>query len=164
MATKKTTIKPVVIRDTREKKGQGWFFGGDASYWGGTTISTLRTGDYSVEGLERFVCIERKKSVNEFMGNLFMTWQRFQKELHRMRKFGMAAIVLEFTADDVLDWKKDPKVADELKKKLDTYALISRITEIQIEYPNIHVVYAGNRGREFAGYLLKKAYQQYGSS
>lgn len=154
--------KPIVIRDTREKRGHGWYYGGETSFWGETVVKTLKTGDYSIQGLEKVVCIERKKSINEFMGNLFVTWPRFEKELIRMRRYAVAAIVLEFTAADVLDWKTSSAVTPELKKRFDGYALISRITEMQLEYPNIHIIYAGDRGREFAGYILKKAYQQYG--
>lgn len=164
MATKKEVIRPLVIRDTREKKGQGWFFGGETSFWGGTLTKGVRTGDYTVQGYEKIMCVERKGSAAEFFGNFFDDWPRFERELQRMRKFPVAAIILEFEFEQVINWKDIPHLPESMKAKIDKYAFLSRITEMQIDYPNIQVIFAGKYGKEFAGSFLKKAYQQYGNS
>ena len=56
--------KFTVIRDTREKKGHGWWFD-ESSHCTGTEVKKLDVGDYSIKGREEIVCIERKESVSE---------------------------------------------------------------------------------------------------
>ncbi len=63
-----------IIVDTREQ--QPWNF---KTY--GTVSQKLDTGDYSIEGLENLVAIERKKSVNEFATNI--TEKRFKDWVER---------------------------------------------------------------------------------
>lgn len=166
MATQKAEkIKPYIIRDTREKEGKGWHFsGGEQSFWAGTVTKGVKTGDYTIEGYEKVMCIERKGSATEFFGNFFDDFKRFEKELERMRRFPVAAIVLEFDFYEVINWQKNPNIPSSMKNKIDQYAFLSRITDLHIAYPNIQVVYAGQFGKEIAGSLLKKAFLQYGSS
>jgi hypothetical protein len=166
MATRKApAVKPYIIRDTREKEGKGWnFSGGEASFWAGTISKGVKTGDYTIEGYENIMCIERKGSPSEFFGNFFDDYKRFQRELDRMRLFPVAAIVLEFDFYDVIHWQKNSQIPSSMKLKIGQYAFLSKITDLHIAYPNIQVIYAGQFGKEVAGSLLKKAYLQYGKS
>ena len=48
-----------VIKDTREKKGHGWWFEEDA-YCIGTEVSKVDVGDYAIEGMEHLNQIKKK--------------------------------------------------------------------------------------------------------
>ena len=61
------TNRFTVIRDTREKKGHGWFFEDDGSYCEGTSISKLDVGDYSIDGLEHMLCHKSYKECQAFL-------------------------------------------------------------------------------------------------
>lgn len=56
----------------------------------------LDTGDYSIEGLEDCICIERK-SFDDFVNSVIpgRGWKRFQKELQRMQEFELSCIIIE---------------------------------------------------------------------
>jgi ERCC4-type nuclease len=158
---KQPSERPIVIRDTREK--QGWSFGGESSFFAGTTCKGLKTGDYSIVGLEKVICIERKGTAAEFFGNLFLSWERFHKELERMRKYPVAVIVLEFDFDDIINWQKITNIPHDTRNKIDKYAFLSRLSQLRIDYPNIQITFVGKYGREATGSLLKKAFEQYGN-
>ena len=76
-----------IIKDTREKKGHGWWYDENA-YCSGTTVSKVDIGDYAIEGMEHLLCIERKESVAEFAGNC--SEKRFHAELKKMSSFPIA--------------------------------------------------------------------------
>ena len=77
-----------IIKDTREQ--EGYTFEPSSSRYHkceGMVVRKLDTGDYSLEGLEDKVCIERKASVVEFANNVGHDAVRFAKEIERMKKF-----------------------------------------------------------------------------
>ena len=90
--------KFTVIRDTREKTEWGWSYAEDA-YCNGTIISKVNIGDYTVEGLEDYVCIERKASIDEFAHNCIE--KRWQKCMERMSKVKHSFILFEFSWEDI---------------------------------------------------------------
>lgn len=59
-----------------------------------TKVAGLPTGDYSLEGFEDRVTIERK-SLSDAYGTFSHERERFERELLRMAKFENAAIVIE---------------------------------------------------------------------
>ena len=82
-----------IIIDTREQKP--WTFAGCD-----TINRKLDTGDYSIEGLEHLLCIERKNSVSEIANNI--SESRFKAEILRMNDYLHKFILLEFSLTDVL--------------------------------------------------------------
>ena len=90
--------KPVVLIDTREQAP--FSFSRFNNWLAGTKIATLATGDYSIEGMEHLVCIERK-SLNDLVGTLMHQRQRFFRQLERMQDFPYRAILVEASYDDV---------------------------------------------------------------
>ena len=66
-----------IIIDTREQ--QPWTFNNHT-----VANRKLDTGDYSIEGLENILCIERKKSASEFANNIVES--RFKDVLMRMNQ------------------------------------------------------------------------------
>ncbi len=81
----------VIIQDTREQRP--WVF----PEYVRTRVATLRTGDYALEGDDRFA-IERK-SLDDFVGTLFSGWDRFVREIGRMEGAGFVARVIIIEAD-----------------------------------------------------------------
>lgn len=67
-------------------------------------IKTLKTGDYSLDGLENNLFIERKRSTGELANNLGVDKVRFFKELERMSKVKWKYIVCEFSIDDIISF------------------------------------------------------------
>ena len=132
--------KFTVIRDTREKSG--WYFKETASCQG-MLERKLDTGDYSIEGLEDILCIERTGSVSELANNIVD--KRFDRELERMANFEYKFLVLEFSVDDILSFP----VGSEIPKKtwniirISGRFILKRLAEIQIEY-GISVIPCGN--------------------
>lgn len=83
----------IIIQDTREKKDHCW----DFSFFGHQVErSKLDTGDYSIKGAEKLVCIERKKSTSEIAINLGFKWKQFNNELLRMCLMPHKLILCEF--------------------------------------------------------------------
>lgn len=91
-----------IIRDTREKEGKGWSF---AFYDCEVVKSKLDTGDYSLEGLENSLCIERKRSSGEIAGNLTKAKKpAFFNELDRMKDFDNAYFICEFPLNILMEF------------------------------------------------------------
>ena len=64
----------------------------------------LRTGDYSIDGWENFLCIERK-SKSDLFGSVGYGHRRFREEHQRMAEIqqrGFAAVVIECTRPDAV--------------------------------------------------------------
>lgn len=88
----------IIIQDTREKYPWNFSF-----YDTEVQIKGLKTGDYSVAGMEDKVCIERKRNTAEIAINLGSKWKQFSAELLRMCIFPHKVIILEFP-EEYLDY------------------------------------------------------------
>jgi hypothetical protein len=103
--------------------------------------ATLKTGDYSVFGLESVITVERKRNPAEIAGNLFKDRERFERELDRMRDFQECHIVLCFSLSDLLayPYDKPSSLPAYVRKKirLSGKALLKRMLELQRTYPYI---------------------------
>ena len=81
-------IRPFkIIKDTREK--QGYTFAASRTKYHvckGMVNRKLDTGDYSIEGLEDKVCIERKASVVELANNVGISRKRFDVPNSEIKK------------------------------------------------------------------------------
>jgi DNA excision repair protein ERCC-4 len=61
---------------------------------------TLATGDYTLEGLEDVVCIERK-SLDDFLSCVGNSRERFERELRRMLAYRVKAVFVEASLRDL---------------------------------------------------------------
>jgi len=145
----------VIIRDTREQKG--WGFNAKCEI----KEKALATGDYTIEGLEDKLCIERKYSVAELAHNIVS--DRFTRELERMAKFPYAFLLCEF---DMFDINLYPEGCNIPKSKLRSIKvrpafIMKRISDIQVKY-GIHVVFCG-AGQQNAQWIalniMKRVYE-----
>lgn len=145
----------VVIRDTREKENRGWVFSSSNKLQVETVDRSLKTGDYTIEGLEKVLCVERKATTAEIAKNI--SEKRFQKALDRMAAFKYRFIICEFDFDDVMSFPVNSGIPkskwSELKVK--NYYIKRCLFEYAVAR-NIHVIFAGQYGREVAMTIFKR--------
>lgn len=96
----------IVVRDTREQKGYDFSDFPDVELVSGK----LEVGDYSVQGLESFISIERK-SVSDLIQCLGRDRTRFFNELLRARGWESFAIVCEGTWNAISTGKYKSKLS-----------------------------------------------------
>lgn len=141
-----------IIIDTREQ--QPWNFPEHS-----TAVKKLDTGDYSVEGLEDILCIERKKSVNEFANNIIE--KRYADWTHRMRNFKYKYLMLEFNLQNIYDYPKGSNLPKHLwdKVKISPKFILKNLLELQM-YDNIHVIFCGSaqNAEKLALFIMNKVY------
>ena len=139
-----------IIVDTREQ--QPWSFDHYVK-----ANKKLDTGDYSIEGLEHVLAIERKKSVCEFANNI--TESRFKDVVKRLSEIKHSFILLEFDLEDILIYPVGSSLPRRLwdKIKISPSFIMKHILELQL-YHNIKVVFCGDsdNAEKMAEYILKK--------
>lgn len=101
----------IIIQDTREKEPFSFVF-----YECEISVATLKTGDYTMEGYEDSVCIERKKSPSELANNIGRYRERFENEMERMSEFEHKYIVCEFSEEDLRKFPHNAKIPNRIKK------------------------------------------------
>jgi hypothetical protein len=139
-----------IIVDTREQ--QPWEFEHYA-----VAHRKLDTGDYSIEGLEELLGIERKKSVSEFANNI--TESRFKDVVMRMSQLKYSFLLLEFDLNDILIYPIGSTVPKRMwdKIKISPAFILKHILELQLNH-NIKVIFCGDsdNARKMAEHILKK--------
>lgn len=142
-----------IVKDTREKKGHGWFFRATADC-DGMEVRKLDTGDYSIEGLEDMIMIERK-SIPDLWNSLMQGRERFYREMDRALKIPARYLIIEGTLADVI--KGMPKRYSKVRGE----TIIANLISLEQKY-GIHVIYT-DKDRSVAQVhvriLLKKLYQ-----
>jgi len=86
-----------------------------------TERGTLISGDYSVKGFENDFAIERK-SIADLCGSLTRGRERFERELHRLRGFDFARVLIVGSPDEVSKHTPNAK------------AIFSSITAMEIRW------------------------------
>jgi ERCC4-type nuclease len=147
-----------IIIDTREQ--QPWTFDNHI-----TANQKLDTGDYSIQGLEHLLAIERKKSVAEIANNI--SEKRFVDVLERLSKIPYKFILLEFSLDDVYNFPIGSDIPKKLwpKLKISPKYLLKYLTEIQLNY-GIHVIYCGDKSNaeKMAESIMKRVNEKHGGN
>jgi ERCC4-type nuclease len=103
----------------------------------------LPSGDYSLEGLEDQVAIERK-SEDDLIQSLVQRWPRFRAELERLQGYSFAAVVMETSIDRIL-------AKSYTRSKIAPRALLGLIAGAMINHHPVHWYFAGDR---IGGYHL----------
>lgn len=91
--------KPVVLVDTREQYPLP-IFANHRNWIGGERRQALKTGDYTVEGMETLLCLERK-SLADLVDCTVTSRTRFIRCCGRIAKFKWKAILIEATLEDI---------------------------------------------------------------
>lgn len=126
-------ILPNIIIDTREQKP--WEFPDHS-----TAVAKLDTGDYSLEGLEDILCIERKRNVAEVANNIVE--KRYDDWTKRMAAYKHKFLILEFPLSYVYSFPVNSGMPKYLwsKTRISPKFIIKKLTELQIYY-DIHVIF-----------------------
>jgi len=91
-------VRPTIVIDTREQLP--YSFNPDSV---GTVRRGLDVGDYSLEGFEERVAVERK-SLDDYVGSLIRGRARFLREITRMQNVPNRLVVVEGSLADVMGW------------------------------------------------------------
>ena len=91
--------KPLVLVDTREKQPLP-LFANHPNWIGGERRQALKTGDYTVEEMERVLCFERK-SLADIVACTVTYRERFLTSCARLARFQWKAILIEATLEDI---------------------------------------------------------------
>lgn len=146
-----------IIIDTREQ--QPWEFGLHV-----TAKKKLDTGDYSIEGLENILAIERKKSVSEIANNI--TESRFKNVLERLSQIQYKFMLFEFDLEDVYNFPIGSDIPKKLwdKLRISPKYLLKYLTELQLNY-GIHILYCGcaENAEKMAVSIMKRVYDKHGN-
>ena len=141
-----------IIVDTREQ--QPWSFDHYIK-----ANRKLDAGDYSIEGLENILAIERKKSVNEIANNIVES--RFKDAIIRLSQHKYAFLLLEFDIEDILNYPIGSNLPKRLwdKVKISPAFLMKHVIDWQLVY-NIKVIFCGSSSdaERTAEYILNKIY------
>lgn len=153
-------MKYTVIKDTREQ--QGWEFG-ETSNCDGMVIQTLKTGDYSLCGLEYALVIERKGTSGEFAKNILE--KRFERELERMDGYLHPFMLLEFTMEDILMYPQNSGIPKYLwgRIKISKWFILKTLMEYEIKYKT-KIILCGSHGKEVAASIFKRMAEMYAPS
>ncbi len=130
----------IIIRDTREKENFGWDFPCEVKN------KKLDTGDYTIQGMETSIIIERKHSPVEIGMNLGVDVKRFEKELVRLKEFSMAYLVCEFPLSSLLSFPKNCNIPTAKLAKVKTTGkfLTSSLSSLCKKY-EVELIYTNGR-------------------
>lgn len=151
MANDKFTI----IIDTREQ--HPWEFPEFA-----VANKKLDTGDYSIEGMENILCIERKNGIAEIANNI--TENRFKDVIERMSKYKHSFILIECDYDQLMNYPIGSDVPKRVWKqiKLTPAFIMKFLMELSVQH-NIHVMFCGcpSWAEKTALSIMKRVYELY---
>ncbi len=147
-----------IVVDTREQ--QPWTFTGvSKSIKVNTHRTALKTGDYTVSGLENVLALERKKSLSEFAGNI--SEPRFKRELERLEAFKYRFLILEFGFWHINHWEDYCKTLPFMQTKLSSQFIIRYLSDIEVNY-NLHVALCNDRAsaEHYALNIMRRVYER----
>jgi ERCC4-type nuclease len=90
--------KPVVLVDTREK--YPFDFSRFKNWIAGEKRTALKAGDYSIEGMESLLVLERK-TLTDLITTVIQQRERFFKLCEKMTKYRWRALLIEATYEDI---------------------------------------------------------------
>lgn len=125
-------MKPVelltLVADTREQ--QPWMLRPHR-----VVRAALPAGDYSLQGMEARVAIERK-SLADYVASCTWGRPRFERELERLAKYERAVIVVEASLLDILEWRYETNARPQ--------ALLATVASFSARY-RVETLFAGSR-------------------
>lgn len=159
-----------VLRDDREKEVTNRWDFRKSQYCAGTVDHHLVTGDYTLERFESFFAIERKATVNDFVGSMVRT--QFKEELARLSELPHSFVILEFSMEDLCRWPDSsvyscpeiPKKHYYIRKRLPLAhrgAAFASYFTLKLAYPYVDFIFAGTMGKMVAGNIFKRIIEAY---
>lgn len=139
-------MKPLtVIVDTREQTP--WTFEGQRDII--TKRAKLDAGDYSIEGLERRISIERK-SLHDWIGTVLGDRGRFYRELELLRTMAFRCVIIETGVREIM--------TRQYKADVSPHAIMGFVAEVTVAQ-SVPVYLAGSlpEAQVLAAALLRMA-------
>lgn len=90
--------KPIVLVDTREK--YPFDFSQFKNWIAGEKRTALKAGDYSIEGMESLLVLERK-TLSDLITTVIQQRERFFKLCEKMTKYRWRALLIEASYEDI---------------------------------------------------------------
>lgn len=148
-----------IIIDSREKVDY-WEF----SYAGHEEITKgLLSGDYSIEGYETEIGLERKRSTGELANNLGSKIKQFRAELERLQSYKVKYVILEFSLEDLLGFPNNSGIPRKRWKylRMSGKYMIKLIEELSDQY-GIEFLYCNNKieAEQTALQILESFYEE----
>lgn len=145
----------VIIQDTQEKIPFDFSF-----YDVEVKVKKIPTGDYTVEGFEDIIVIERKASVDEIAGNFTRKKDAWWREMKRMSQVEYKYIICEFPFQDVIDY---PKTSKATKPTRINGMVLSKSINLCISNYAVDVIFCDDKkqAEDKAFELLKDVYDNY---
>ena len=134
--------KPVVLVDTREQMPLP-LWERHANWIEGEKVATLKTGDYSVEGMEKILALERK-SMADVIASTMVSRERFIRNCGRLAKLKYKALLIEATYED----RKTPYYNFDLWTEAHPNAVVGTLDAIEVKF-GIPILYT-SRNRDLA--------------
>lgn len=136
-----------VIKDTREQDG---YYFSSFDKCSGMIEQKLDTGDYTIQGFEDKICVERKGCVEELAVNLGQKKHAFLNEIERMKDFPHKFLVLEFSLEDLLKFPDETRIPVKNKAalKITGKYMIKCLMEFAL-YNNVQILFCGNKYNAF---------------
>ena len=149
----------IIIQDTREK--EPWHLTSFVEV-DQQVVETVNAGDYTIQGKENLITIDRKKKPAELANNLGMYKDRFERELQRMQKFQHRYILCEFPYEKLVMFPKGSGLPIRVQRKVRVKGkfLIKQVERMSEEY-EVEFIFCSNReeAQERAIELFKEALQ-----
>jgi len=146
-----------IIIDTREQ--HPWHFPYHAK-----ANRKLDTGDYSIEGLENILCIERKNGIAEIANNI--TEPRFKDVIDRMKTYKHAYLLIECDYEQMMNYPVGSDVPKKAwsKIRISPAFILKFLTELSVHH-NIHVIFCSNPewAEKTALSIMKRVHKLYES-
>ncbi len=136
--------------DDREKKP--W---GEAAFGADVKIvkTRLKTGDYTIEGMDKLFVVERKRNWQElYMNSVGKYRESFIRMLRRLREFPFAFMIIEDSFDTLFTFRTWSGLS------IDRGLLLNMVVNIQLEY-GVQVMTVGKAPRCYpiVGAIFRKA-------
>jgi len=125
--------KPIVIVDTREKNP--FDFSRLKNWIAEERSQALKVGDYSIEGMEELLVLERK-TLTDLITTLIQQRERFFKQCEKMTKYRWRALLIEASYEDI----KSPYDQDEYNTSAHPNAVSGTLDALEARF-GIPVIY-----------------------
>lgn len=138
-----------IVVDTREQAPYGF------DRFPGVEIirAGLKTGDYSIQGFEHRIALERK-SLSDLVGSLSTGRDRFERELDRARALACFAVVVEASMEDVARHR--------YTSRMTPHAALQSVLAFQVRYGCPFVWAGSRRGGEYVTFwMLQKFHREH---
>jgi ERCC4-type nuclease len=119
-------------------------------------VKKLDAGDYSLEGLESVIAVERK-SIDDLINTLLRGKRRFSNELRKLQSYNYACICVEAGLQDISNHNYTSQISPK--------SLLGMISSLILEYHPVQIIFCDDRPHSYAFIeeLLKLADLRYPS-